>query len=171
MTRIVVMGQPGAGKSTLARRLSTRLGVAHVELDAFQHLSGWVANRRLHDDVADALDVAADGWVVDGNYLALRDTVLARADTVIWLDYPCSLTTWRVTRRTVRRLVTRQVLWNGNRERLRNLFDADHPIWWSCRTATRHRRTYPQAYAQFAQLEVHRVRRPRDLPAIEAALR
>jgi hypothetical protein len=43
----------------------------------------------------------------------------------VWLDLPRLLVTSRVLRRTVRRLVTRQVLWNGNRDRWRDLLSTD----------------------------------------------
>ena len=71
---------------------------------------------------------AADGWVVDGNYSAVRDIVWSRADTVIWLDPP----RWRAMRRlivrTMRRMATKAELWNGNREQWRFLFNREESI-------------------------------------------
>jgi hypothetical protein len=61
-----------------------------------------------------------DGWVIDGNYSAVQPIVWARADTVVWLDLPRRTVMRQVTWRTVRRAVTRQELWNGNREPLAN---------------------------------------------------
>jgi adenylate kinase family enzyme len=69
--------------------------------------------------------VAADAWVVDGNYSAVRDLVLQRADAVLWLALPCPLVMRRLIRRTLRRAVTRERLWDGNREPLTNLFRLD----------------------------------------------
>jgi hypothetical protein len=60
--------------------------------------------------------------VIDGTYtLKLRDLVLRAADQVVWLDLP--MTTWmpRLIRRTIRRVITREELWNGNRESLRSV--------------------------------------------------
>ena len=65
--------------------------------------------------------VAGDGWVVDGNYSAVRDLVWDRADTVVWLDLPRLVVVRRITTRSIRRVVRREELWNGNRERWRNL--------------------------------------------------
>jgi hypothetical protein len=47
--------------------------------------------------------------------------IWARADTVIWLDPPRRTVMRRVIWRTIRRVAGRAELWNGNRERWRNL--------------------------------------------------
>ncbi len=70
-------------------------------------------------------ETASDAWVVDGNYSAVRDLVRERADTVVWLDLPRALVMRRVIRRTIRRAVTRERLWNGNREPLTNFYRLD----------------------------------------------
>ena len=53
----------------------------------------------------------------------MRDLVWDRADTVVWLDLPRSLIMRRVVVRTVRRVLTRERLWNGNQEPFSNLYD------------------------------------------------
>src|SRR5215471_17193904 len=115
------MGIMGAGKSTFARRVADVLDVPCVELDGLFHQPNWTELPR--DDfrarVADV--VGGDGWVVDGNYGAVRDLVWKRADTVVFLDPSRPKALRRVLIRTVRRCATRQELWNGNRESARNL--------------------------------------------------
>jgi adenylate kinase family enzyme len=68
---------------------------------------------------------ARDGWVIDGNYSAVRPLIWARADTVVWLDPPRRTVMRQVAWRTLRRGATRQELWNGNRESLRNFVNLD----------------------------------------------
>lgn len=51
-----------------------------------------------------------------GNYGRVRDLLWPRADTIVWLDYAFPLVLGRLTARTVRRAVTGEILWNGNRE-------------------------------------------------------
>lgn len=125
MSRFVVVGCSGSGKTTLAREISDKLGLPHVELDALYHQPGWVG---LDDDAlleALAEATAGDEWVVDGNYSRSRDVTWPRAETVVWLDYPKARVMRQVVGRTLRRVVTREELWNGNREPLTNLYRLD----------------------------------------------
>jgi adenylate kinase family enzyme len=89
------------------------------------HQPGWVelAVDDFRKRVTEAL--TAPAWVVDGNYSAVRDLVWQRADTVVWLDLPRRRVMYRIILRTVRRALTRERLWNGNREPLSNFYRLD----------------------------------------------
>lgn len=120
--RIAVLSTAsGSGKTTLGRALAAKLDAPFVELDALVHGPKWVETP---DDVLRAKlapIVASDKWVIDGNYRKkLGDLVLARAELVIWLDL--SIRVWfpRLVKRTLKRAIFREELWNGNRESLRN---------------------------------------------------
>ncbi len=117
--RINVVGSTGSGKTALARRISERLGIPYVELDAIRHGPGWteMPDHLFREKVSIAL--SDDTWVVDGNYHVLRDVVWPKASTIIWLDYTMRVVAWRLFSRTLRRNLTGEVLWNGNRERFR----------------------------------------------------
>jgi adenylate kinase family enzyme len=118
--RISVVGNSGSGKSTLARELAAALGVPHLELDGVFHQPGWTPLQADEFRQAVSAAVATDGWVIDGNYSAVRPLVWARADTVVWLDLPKRTVMRQVAWRTLRRAATREELWNGNREPWRN---------------------------------------------------
>ena len=68
---------------------------------------------------------ARPSWIIDGSYSAVRHLIWRRAECVVWLDLPRVLVTYRVLRRTVVRCARRQELWNGNRERWRDLLSTD----------------------------------------------
>jgi len=125
--RVSVVGSSGAGKTSLARRLAGVLGVPHVELDGIHHLPGWepIEPARFLA-VVDEL-TAGDGWVVDGNYRAVvvDGPVFQRADTVVWLDLPRRVSMRQLVGRTARRALRGEELWNGNRERLRDVLAWD----------------------------------------------
>ena len=110
------VGASGSGKSTYADLVARHLAASHIELDALFHQANWTPldSREFRRQVRDA--VSAPAWVLDGNYSAVRCEVIARAQVVVMLD----MARWRVTsqivRRTFRRAVRHEVLWNGNRE-------------------------------------------------------
>jgi adenylate kinase family enzyme len=119
----VIASASGSGKTTLGRAVAERLGVPFLELDALVHGPHWVEtpNAELRAQVEPV--VRSDGWVIDNPYeRKLGTLVLDAADTVVWLDLPARVWLWRLARRTTRRLVRRERLWNGNRESLRNAF-------------------------------------------------
>jgi adenylate kinase family enzyme len=127
----------------LARRLSRALALPHLELDSIYHQAGWQPLPDEQFRKATTEFISQDRWVVDGNYNShgVADIVWQHADTIIWLDLPRRVSTWRVARRTVIRALTREELWNGNREPLTNFYRLDpyqNVIVWSF---TRHRST------------------------------
>ena len=88
--------------------------------------------------------VAESGWVIDGNYSAVRDIVWRRATAIVWLDYGFMRVFSRALRRTARRIITAEPLYSGNRETVRNaVFDRDGVPWWVMRTHGKRRREFP----------------------------
>ncbi|MEU0436189.1 adenylate kinase [Streptomyces sp. NPDC006290] len=172
MERILVVGVTGAGKSTLARAVSGRLGMPYHEMDAlFFNGPGWAVNDKLAEDVSRL--AAGPRWIVDSlGHPEVRDLLWTRADTVIWLDYPRHVVMPRVLRRSIRRTVTREVIFGGNRETWREWLRRDHPAWWSwSQHGTRHdeieRRTLDSS---FAPLDTLCFRHPEETAAWVASL-
>jgi adenylate kinase family enzyme len=99
MRRIMVMGPPGGGKSTLARQLAACHGVPVFHLDQAYHLPGWVPAPRETFRAEVERIAALPGWVIDGNYSETIDCRLRAADTLIYLDIPAWLTLARILRR------------------------------------------------------------------------
>jgi adenylate kinase family enzyme len=151
LRRVNVKGISGSGKSTFARALAGRLGVPYVELDALHHGPDWTeaSAEELQARVREAMDAAPDGWVIDGNYESkLGETVLAAADTIVWLDLPLWLTLRRLWRRTHTRIRDGVLLWNDNRESWRTaVLGRDSLFVWAVRTYFRHRREWPRRFA------------------------
>ena len=157
MKRVAVMGGSCAGKTTVSHKLAAALRVPHIELDALHHDAGWneAPADVLQARVRAALDAAPDGWVVDGNYGAkLGSLVLERADTVVLLDPPLRRTFGRALRRTITRTITREELWNGNREQIRHVFTRYWIPWWVLGNHRRHRREVPQRVGELPHLEL-----------------
>jgi hypothetical protein len=115
--------------------------------------------------------VAGERWVIDGNYTSqVKDLVWARADTVVWLDLPIRVWLPRLSRRTLRRIVLREELWNGNRERFRNLFERPNLFQWAWRKHFADRTFVPQWVGAYPHVELVRLRSSREVRAFLAAL-
>jgi adenylate kinase family enzyme len=158
--RVSVIGVSGSGKTTLGRTLASRLDVPFVELDSIFHQPGW--QELDADEFRARVRAVVDGagWVIDGNYSSVRPLVLARATTVVWLDYERPLVMERVIRRSVARAITKSELWNGNREMARFWLRADHPIRWAWSQHARKRVEYEARLAMPEHAHLHVVRLP-----------
>ena len=168
MQRIAIIATAsGCGKTTVGRELASRLDVPYVELDGIHWQPGWTEldaaelRRRVEPLVA------RDAWVIDGSYRGkLGDLVLERADTVVWLDLPRRIWLPRLVVRTLRRALTREELWNGNRESLSNAVAGDDSLFRFALANERPRRhRYPR------ELDRYRVARLRTPAEVEAFLR
>ena len=172
MQRIAVVGTTGSGKTTLARQISQRLLIPHVELDALHWDANWAPTPLpvFQERTTQALD--GDAWVVDGNYSQVRDIIWSRTDTIVWLDYSLWVIMRQLLWRTFRRVLTRERLWNGNREDIGLLFSRDSILLWALRTYRRRRREYPILLSEpeHTHLQVVRLRSPRATYAWLASL-
>jgi shikimate kinase len=162
--RINVIGSSNAGKTTLARAIARRLQVPHVELDALYWGSSWtpVPEAAFRARVADAL--SGERWVADGGYQIARDITWSRADTIVWLDYPLHVVLRRWAGRTARRIRNREEFWpgTGNRETLWNAVRPSGLLWWILRHHRGKRRRTEARLAQRPDLNVVRLRSPRE---------
>jgi adenylate kinase family enzyme len=177
--RVAVMGSAGSGKSTFGRKLGAALGAPHTELDAINWRPDWVDLSKTDPDEFVRLVevvVAADAWVIDGNYTAVRPTILRRATHLVWLDYDRSVIMPRVIRRSFVRAIDRRELWpgTGNKESFSNWLEKGHPIRWAWDTFDRRRAAYEEMFAdpRLQRLSLHRLRHPRQAqPLIERLAR
>jgi len=150
LRRVNVKGTSGSGKSTFGEELARRLGLTYIELDALHHGPNWSepTAEEFRAKVQAAMDAAADGWVIDGNYESkLGDTVIGAADTIVWLDLPFWVKARRLLRRTAHRIRNDVELWGGNKENWRNVIvGRDALFWWMVKGHFRHRRQWPRRY-------------------------
>ncbi len=99
MQRVLVIGSPGAGKSTLSHQITARTGLPLFHMDRLHWLPGWIERDR-DEALAEVKQVLTqDCWIIDGNYGSSLPIRITRADTVVWLDYPTHVCFGRVLKR------------------------------------------------------------------------
>ena len=97
MTRILLLGCAGSGKTTLARRLAEKTGAPVIDLDAI-----WRGKTQETPEFRQTMATlhAADAWISDGNFAAVTfDLRIPRTDLVVWLHRPRLTCAWRAVRR------------------------------------------------------------------------
>ena len=88
MKKVIVIGCPGSGKSTVSRALHNKTGIPLYHLDMMY----WNADKTTVEKSVflERLSVvlAKDEWIIDGNYGSTMELRMAACDTVVFLDYP-----------------------------------------------------------------------------------
>lgn len=99
MSKIIIIGSPGSGKSTFSRALASCTGLPLIHLDAVYWKPGWMPTpKEQFKEILGAL-VGGSEWIIEGNYGSTLEIRLREADTVIWLQLPRPLCVWRVWKR------------------------------------------------------------------------
>lgn len=165
--RVSVVGGSCSGKTTFGRALAEILNAPFIELDELNWQANWTMTEIDDFKARVRAATAGESWVADGNYggRGARDIVWPRADAVVWLDLPLALTLIRMWRRTTRRIRRREPLWGGNQETIRNTFFSRESLFvWALRSHRARRRNLTRLMGrpEFAHIEFHRLRSPRE---------
>lgn len=88
MLKAIVIGSPGAGKSTFARRLRNLTGLPLYYLDMLWHKPDQTNITREEFDTLSNDIIKKDSWIIDGNYQRTLAERLKACDTVFLMDYP-----------------------------------------------------------------------------------
>lgn len=101
MKKVLIVGSPGAGKSTLSYRLREILEISLIHLDCYFWQPGWVKIPR--DELNRQIEVMIreDEWVMDGTYIDSLEMRIGAADTIIFLNYPLWLCLYGIFKRRI----------------------------------------------------------------------
>lgn len=98
--KIMIIGNAGGGKSTLAKRLSQAKHLPLYRLDTLQWNSGWIPTPKAEFDRRHDELISQDIWIIDGfagwESIARR---CAAADTIILVDHSLWIHYWWATKR------------------------------------------------------------------------
>ncbi len=88
MKKVIIIGCPGSGKSTVSRALHNKTGIPLYHLDMMY----WNADKTTVEKSAFIERLSSvlekDEWIIDGNYGSTMELRMVACDTVIFLDYP-----------------------------------------------------------------------------------
>lgn len=102
MQKILLIGSGSSGKSTLAHELGARLGIDVHHLDALLWKPNWTPATRQEQIAIQSELIERDSWIIDGNYGGTLDLRVDAADTVVFLDLPRTVCTYRVLKRMLK---------------------------------------------------------------------
>lgn len=88
MKKVIVIGCPGAGKSTFSRKLSAKTELPLYYLDMIWHRPDRTVIGPEAFDKRLAEIIEEDEWILDGNYLRTLSMRLVQCDTVFYFDLP-----------------------------------------------------------------------------------
>ena len=88
MKKVIVIGCPGSGKSTISRALHNKTGIPLYHLDMmYWNADKTTVEKSVFLEQLSAV-LAKDKWIIDGNYGSTMELRMAACDTVIFLNYP-----------------------------------------------------------------------------------
>ena len=102
--KILLIGSPGSGKSTLTRELKKILDIPVLHLDKIWHTTNYdeTAKKWFIKEQTKFMDNNTS-WVIDGNYNGTLDLRIERANLIIWFHIPRRITMIRVLKRSIKR--------------------------------------------------------------------
>jgi adenylate kinase family enzyme len=169
--RILLYGVTGSGKTTLARQISEVTGLPwHSVDDEIGWLPGWVERPRDEQRHLAERIASSEEWVLDTAYGHWRDVVVPRTELIVALDYPRLVSLAWLLRRTAKRVVSRELACNGNKESLRQAFSAQSIVAWHFRSFARKRERIAAWQTDPSAPPIVRLRSPRMTQQWLAAL-
>lgn len=88
MKKVIVIGSPGAGKSTFARKLRDKTDLPLYYLDMLWHKSDKTNISKDEFDRRLCEILQKESWIIDGNFSRTLEPRLQACDTVFLLDFP-----------------------------------------------------------------------------------
>lgn len=106
--KIYITGSVGSGKTTLAKRLATELGLHHFETDNFvwkRAPSGDIRNSEEQRNAHLAEALMQPEWIVEGVHIDWTDAAIDQADWIIFSDIPFKERKKRIIKRFLKQVV------------------------------------------------------------------
>lgn len=161
--RIIVVGTSGSGKTHVSKAIAARTGFKYICNDSLIWRANWEIVPKPERVPAFAAATDCEAWVIDGNVSSTQSPenalLLERADTIVWLDLPRRVIFPQLFFRTLKRVITREELWHGNRETFINSFlKKDSILRWAYNTHPHYQAKYEHMFADDQWAHLNRIR-------------
>jgi len=164
MTRAMIIGNAGGGKSTVCRAVCAAHGLPYHAIDRIQWKPGWVPTPSTEYDERHRELISREKWLIDGygSWSSVLDRFEA-ADTVIFVDHPIWVHYWWATKRQLNSIFSGRPDGPEGCPMLPVTFRLYRMMWWL------HRTMRPRLLAELKKMgadkRVIHIRSPRDLNA------
>ncbi len=162
MKKINVVGTSASGKSTFSKALAQKLNLTYIELDDLFWLDDWeqASNDLFFEKLKNQIDLAENGYVIDGNYSRSQPIKWKEIDTIIWLDLPFHLNLFRSLKRALSRVLSKRRLWKSlnNTESFKTMLSKESIVWWMIKTHKKNQQKYLKLINSNEYVDIHWIR-------------
>lgn len=100
ISRLMILGSPGTGKSTLSRFIGEKLNIEVFHLDKYFHKPNWEPRDKEEFRSIVRNLILKDKWVIDGNYSRTLAERIEKTDFIIFFDFPSYFCVYRILKRS-----------------------------------------------------------------------
>ncbi len=98
--KVMILGHPGCGKSTMAQALNKKYNIDILYLDQVRFKENWIEREMGECEKLVGDFLKKDSWIIDGNFSKVYyEERFNDADYIIYLNYPRVVCFYRIIKR------------------------------------------------------------------------
>lgn len=118
ISKILILGGPGSGKTTLANKLKELFELPIINLDNINYKQGWFQREKKERDKIIRKKMNDCEWIMEGIYKSTLQERAEKADLIIFIECPTYYLIFRIIKRYLKNLGKEKKELEGCKERL-----------------------------------------------------